>query len=316
MGSTTGTGSRPPRVGLVVADRDVYGPHDHDTVPLRAALAELGVEAVEIEWTTTAFDPSTVDLLVVRSPWDYAGKVCAFDTWLSSAAQQVPVLNGPDLIRWNMDKRYLVELEAAGVPVIPTAYCASPGEVQDALFAARDGSVVVKPTVSAGAELTGLFLATDPAAGRLAADILDAGKQVMVQPEVASLTAGDERALFYFDGRYSHTVGKGAILARGGGFAGGTYTENPVRVEPTAGLREVAEAALREIAVRFGTPLYARLDVVDDVDLGPVLIEAEVFEPALFLADDQGDPTGAASRYAAAILARTRETGATGIPVA
>ena len=31
------------------------------------------------------------------------------------------VVNSPAILRWNLDKRYLRDLEAAGVPTVPTS---------------------------------------------------------------------------------------------------------------------------------------------------------------------------------------------------
>ena len=55
--------------------------------------------------------------MVLRSPWDYAPRRDEFVAW----ARPVPRLANPaDVVRWNTDKRYLAELAAAGVPVVPT----------------------------------------------------------------------------------------------------------------------------------------------------------------------------------------------------
>ena len=59
--------------------------------------------------------PSTgprYDLVVLRSPWDYAPRRDEFVAWAAS----VPRLANPaGVVDWNTDKRYLAELAAAGV---------------------------------------------------------------------------------------------------------------------------------------------------------------------------------------------------------
>ena len=37
------------------------------------------------------------------------------------------LLNAPEVVAWNTDKRYLADLAAAGVPTVPSAFFA-PGE--------------------------------------------------------------------------------------------------------------------------------------------------------------------------------------------
>jgi hypothetical protein len=58
---------------------------------------------------------------VVRSCWDYVPRRAEFLAW----AQRVPRLANPaEVLAWNTDKRYLRELAAAGVPVVPTTWVA------------------------------------------------------------------------------------------------------------------------------------------------------------------------------------------------
>jgi hypothetical protein len=59
----------------------------------------------------------------------------------------------------------------------------------------------------------------------------------------------------------------------------------------------LAHRVMDEISERFGTPLYARVDLVTDSRGQPVLLELEVIEPALYL--DQSP--GASLRLADAI---------------
>jgi hypothetical protein len=61
-------------------------------------------------------DWSTFDLVVVRSTWDYPDRREAFLAWAESLPH---VLNPPEVLRWNTDKRYLEELS---VDVIPTTF--------------------------------------------------------------------------------------------------------------------------------------------------------------------------------------------------
>ncbi len=278
------------RIGIVVTDPDFYTPEDpdHDTAPLVAALRARGVDAEPVIWHDEALDPAAFDLLVIRAAWDYPDRLDEFRSWLDRAEAATRVRNSPALVRWNLDKRYLQELQDADVPVIPTAYCTSVDAVQAAIasFAAEPESrVVVKPAMSAGARDTGLFEATDPAASALAGRILSLGGIAMVQPEIPELTAGAEKALYAIEGTVSHAIAKGALLQAGGGLLGGVYQENPVPVEVTAQERSFVADVLQAVAdaTGEGIPLYARVDTVDSAAHGLVVIEVELIEPALNL---------------------------------
>src|SRR5699024_11125309 len=96
--------------------------------------------------------------------------------------------------------------------------------------AGAESHVFRNPTVGAGAQLAGLLRPVDPAALALGRSILAEGRTVMLQPEIPELTAGREKALYMVDGRFTHAVAKGALLARGGGLRGGSYRETPAQV--------------------------------------------------------------------------------------
>lgn len=272
------------RIGIVTTSPGAFtsADPDRDCAPLVAALRDRGVEADSLDWHDPSVDWASWDLAVLRSPWDYAQHPAEFAAWLELAGTQTHVLNEPELVRWNMDKHYLLELEAAGIPVIPTSYHRALESVRDALAAPTQAAhVVVKPAVGAGSQRTGLFAREDPAALALARQIIDAGGTVMVQPEVPELSDGLEKAVYTLDGRFTHAVAKGALLARGGGLRGGQYQENPQLVEASAVEQAFAERVLAAVAevTGLGTPLYGRIDLVDSAEHGRVLIEAELFEP-------------------------------------
>jgi len=309
------------RIGIVTTSPNAFtaADPDRDCAPLVAALRARGVEAASLDWHDPDVDWASWDLAVIRSPWDYAQHGEEFEAWLGRTGDRTRVLNEPALIRWNMDKRYLRELEAAGIAVIPTGYHREIATVREALAApdlaaledpgrevpaAQDRAehVVLKPAVGAGSQRTGLFAREDPAALALAREILEAGGTVMLQPEVPELSEGREKAVYTLDGRFTHAVAKGALLARGGGLRGGEYQEKPQRVEAEAEERAFAERVLAAVAEVTGlpTPLYGRIDLVDSAEHGLVLLEAELFEPTynLHLAPEVTE------LFADAILAR------------
>lgn len=276
------------RIGIIVTNPDFYSlaDLDRDTHLLLPALRERGAAAEALVWHDPEVAWEDYDLLVLRSPWDYVLRPQEFREWLARIeAAGVPLLNTPQLVRWNMDKRYLDQLAAAGVGVVPTTYHRAEEHLAEALATAGAAHVVVKPSVSAGSQRTGLFAADDPAALALAREIVASGDTAMIQPEVPELSAGAEKALYLIDGRFTHAIAKGALLARGGGLIGGVYQESPEEVPATAEEIAFAEGVLAAVVQVTGAPmpLYARIDTVRSARWGLVLLEAELFEPALNL---------------------------------
>ena len=159
-----------PSLGLVITDPARFTAADTmlDVHPLLEALQAHGANVRAVDWADPAVDWSGFDLVVLRSPWDYSVRPAEFDAWLDRAGAATRILNDPELVRWNMDKRYLAELERAGIPGIPTTLHEDESSLAAALSAAsagaHDGHVVLKPTVGAGARLTGLLHPGDPAA--------------------------------------------------------------------------------------------------------------------------------------------------------
>jgi hypothetical protein len=277
-----------PRVGIVVTDAYPAEDPDHDTPRLIAALRASGVAAERLVWHDPSVPWADYALLLLRSPWDYPVRMPEFSAWLAQAESATTVLNPPDLVRWNLDKRYLAELAALGVGVVPTTYRTDLDDVRADLADLAAGGTehaVLKPAVSAGARDTGLFRTDDPAALALAERILRAGNVVLVQPEVPELSAGREKALYLIDGHLTHAIAKGPLLAPGGGLVGGVYQEHPEQVAVTDAEERFAGGVLGAVQRAAGcdVPLYARVDLVDSATFGLVLLEAELFEPALNL---------------------------------
>ncbi|PRZ15234.1 ASCH domain-containing protein [Nesterenkonia sandarakina] len=274
---------RPRRVGIVVTDDYSKAP-DRDTDPLIAELQRLSISAEPVIWHR--WDPAPeYDLLVVRTPWDYSSRTEEFLIWLDRAQEQVRVLNSPELIRWNLDKVYLRELDARGLASVPTDWADDVAALRRGLAGHGDDWVVIKPTISAGAFDTGLLRADSTAALALGERILARGLTVMIQPEIPELSEGREKALYFIDGHHTHSISKGALLARGGGLRGGTYLEDPQLVHAAAGEVSFGEQVLQAAALATETllPLYGRIDLVESAEYGTVLLEAELFEPALNL---------------------------------
>ncbi|MBO2455790.1 hypothetical protein J4573_52550 [Actinomadura barringtoniae] len=261
-----------------------------DVQDLLAALNDLGLKAEIVIWDDPDLDWDSYELVVVRSTWDYTTRRDEFLAW----AEGVPrLLNGPDVLRWNTDKRYLRELDEAGLPVVPTLW--DPADLP-----ADWPEYVIKPAVSAGSRDTARWTAGagDESAARAHLERLRAeGRTTMVQPYMSAIDTDGETALLFFDREYSHAARKAPILQVGTGVVDGPRGGQTVPVDATPEQIEVAERILAAVP---GDLLYARVDLVPGPDGGPVLIELELAEPNLFLQHG----AGAAERFARAIERR------------
>lgn len=254
---------------------------DEDEPALLDALRSEGFAVHVLAWDDPGAPWDELDVVLVRSTWDYTSRRDEFLQWAAQVARVSRLLNDAPTLEWNTDKRYLGDLAAAGLPVVPTRIL-EPG---DAVELGPPAELVVKPTVSAGSQDTGRYpSALRGRAEAHAARLLGEGRSVLVQPYLDAVDHQGESALVYLDGRYSHALRKGALLAPGGAPVDGLFAAEQISVRPaTAAEREVAERTLEALPVA-APPLYARIDLLADEHGAPTILEVELTEPSLFFA--------------------------------
>lgn len=277
-----------------VTTRDARGADDDEPLAL-AALADAGVRVEVVDWDDPDVRWAGYDRIVLRSTWDYSQRLDEFLGWLDRVDAVTGVRNPAAVVRWNLDKHYLAELAAAGVPVIPTTFVEPGGPV-----AVGGGDVVVKPAVGSGSRDVGAYRADEHDLARAHVGRLSArGASALVQPKVASVEVEGEWGLLFFGGHYSHAANKRLVLAPAGVVEDLFVAEELAAHDAGEVQVAVAQAAVDVVAARFGTPAYARVDLVRGDDGGHQVLEVELVEPSLFL--PQAD-AGAAQRLAAALV--------------
>ena len=271
--------------------------HSDDALAV-AALHELGIVVDDVSWRSE-HDWGGYDLLVIRSTWDYYLMPERFVTFIDRMRrEEIPLQNPAGLVLWNLDKTYLRDLTAKGLPVLPTTFLERlrPGDL-DLAFAADPGrELVLKPTVGANSHLT-YRMPPDlagPTRRKLEAEYV--ATPAMIQPLAEAVLTEGEFSLIYIDGTFSHAVRK---VPREGDFrVQDTHGGETVPAKAGPALRALGEEVM---AILPDAPLYARADFVHANDSDDWwLMELELVEPSLYL--EQGP--GAAGRFARAIAAR------------
>jgi hypothetical protein len=305
------------RVALVTARAAIE--LDEDLPPLRDALERVGAHVATPCWDDPTIDWSSYDIAVLRSTWDYAERVQEFLAWAERCAGATTLLNPPEVVRWNVDKHYLLDLQAAGVPTVPTRFV-EPGadahrelasflthegdtNPDTALPADRFAEFVVKPAIGAGSRDAARYRLADLIDARSHVQrLVSAGRSVMLQPYLEEVDVRGETALVYIGGVPSHAIRKGPLLRAGAGLVTGLFAPEVISArEASPREREVAAAA--NAALPFDRLLYARIDLVHDQRGEPVVLELELAEPSLFFAH----APGSADRFASELLRVTRE---------
>jgi glutathione synthase/RimK-type ligase-like ATP-grasp enzyme len=266
------------------------------------ALADRGVEGAWAQWDDPTVDWSAARVVAVRSTWDYQHRLREFLAWAELVERWSVLLHGSRVFRWNTDKAYLLEIEVAGVPIVPTVLLDDPDRLAQAAATFTNAArVLAKPRVAAGGE--GLVvLDTGPDLGLPVA--LDAERGPwLVQPVVESVRTVGELSVFVFGGAPTSQVRKLPVghEVRVHEQYGGSMHAVPLDDEAALMATETVAAA-QEL---LGTELcYARVDLMR-LDTGGLAVgELEVVEPGLYL-DVVGEN---AEPFADAVLVRLEAT--------
>jgi len=247
-----------------------------------AALEGLGHEVETPVWSDPGVDWTSYDVAWISSTWDYFNRVDEFRDWVARAGVATRLHNARILVDWNIDKRYLRELGSEGVPIVQTVWAMPElaGQAQETVGDLSWEKAVVKPTIDGGA-----FNLEVVEQGEVAAAVERIGAPAMVQPFLPSLADEGELSLIYFRGELSHAVHKSP---KAGDFRvqehwGGVFT--PIDDPPREALHAGANTldAMVSCSPIGEMPLYARVDLVRDLEGTLCTIELEVIEPSLYL---------------------------------
>lgn len=254
---------------------------------LSAALSGAGLEVVSVEWPKAV--EAQADAVLPLLAWGYHQDAADWLAMLDTLeARGVKALNPAPLLRWNTTKTYLADLEAAGVPVVPTVFAdrADNAVVAAARAELGDGALVVKPQVSGGSHETvklepGEALVGGPSGA------------AMIQPFLPSVSGEGEISLLHFDEVFSLAVGK---VAKAGDFRVQPQFGSTIGpITPPPGALDIAQAV---IAAAPGRLTYCRVDLIRHPDGTLRVMELEAIEPDLFL--EHAPEAGAA--FAAAVV--------------
>jgi len=251
-------------------------------------LSQLGWSVDMVSWRDRQVDWNTFEAVIIRSPWDYQQDAQLFMQVLEEIDQSSARLENPlDLVKWNIDKTYLRELEQEGILIVPTLWGRRlEAEQLDKAFEQLDTrELVLKPTVSANADDT--FRVKQEVKLRIKKEMLRTfyDRAYMIQPFMKSIVTEGEFSLFYFGGEYSHTILK--TPAKGDFRVQEEHGGILASVEPETKLLKRAQQTMARLQPE---PLYARADYVRTEDDDFALMELELIEPSLYFNMDPESP--------------------------
>ncbi len=247
---------------------------------LSAALLDLGISSQRVNWSDSSIDWNKADAAIFRTTWDYFSRFKEFDPWLDVVSKQIPLINPLSLLRWNMDKHYLLDLKERGFPIVPSVFIEQ-GETRSlSELHASSGwdEVILKPCISGTARHTYRMEQSTIADHESIFAKLLQEESMMLQEFHESIIERGEASHMVINGKYSHSILK---QSKGGDFRvqdsfGGTlhdYSASPSE-------RALAEAVFASCTP---SPVYGRLDIMWNSKGGPMIGELEIIEPDLWM---------------------------------
>ncbi|MDX1586820.1 MAG: hypothetical protein R3222_08750 [Balneolaceae bacterium] len=251
-------------------------------------LSKLGWTVEMVPWRDRDTDWDRYKAVIIRSPWDYQQDADLFMKVLKDIDRSSARLENPlKLVKWNIDKTYLKELQEKGVLIVPTIWGEkiTEQELTEAFNTFNARELVIKPTVSANADNTFRLKKDSYLKATEEVKQIFSERPYLIQPFMNAIVNEGEFSLFYFGGEYSHTILKTPAM---GDFRvqeehGGILTS----VEPETKLLQRAQQTMKNLKPQ---PLYARADYVRTGDDDFALMELELIEPSLYFNMDPESP--------------------------
>ena len=112
---------------------------------LQNVLLDRGIGSSLVVWNDKNVHWHKADLIVVRSTWDYQDKLDDFLEWARQLGSML--VHGFEIFYWNTRKSYLMEIGAAGVPIVPSYLTQNP--IVTPNLVTFEAPYVCKPVVGA-----------------------------------------------------------------------------------------------------------------------------------------------------------------------
>jgi glutathione synthase/RimK-type ligase-like ATP-grasp enzyme len=246
---------------------------------IKTAMVKKGLKVTRLSWDDPDFDWNTTKSILFRSTWDYFDRFKEFLAWLEKVSHKTLLINSEKIIRWNMDKHYLNDLEKKDIHTIPTLYIEKNSQTSlDQLHKKTSWkNTILKPCVSGAARHTYKLDYNDLEKNEAIFQDLIRNEAMMLQPFIQNIVDKGEISLIIIGGKYTHAVLK---RAKQGDFRvqddhGGTVHD----YIPSEEEIKFAELAVKH-CIEF--PVYARVDIVNDNKGRLAVVELELIEPELW----------------------------------
>ncbi|MCH2033244.1 MAG: hypothetical protein MK202_06925 [Tenacibaculum sp.] len=246
---------------------------------VKKGLEKDGLRVIRLSWDDSDFDWSTTKYILFRTTWDYFDRFDEFSSWLEKVSKLTTLINSEAIIRWNLDKHYLLDLQKNGVHICES-YFVEKGEninLKESSEKYNLTNFVLKPCISGGGRHTYKITPENLQEHEVLFKELIAEEAYILQPFQHNIVERGEISLMIMNGEFTHAVLK---VAKPGDFRvqddfGGTVHDYKPTAEEIAFAEKTVNACLEK-------PMYARVDIFTDNDNKLAIAELELIEPELW----------------------------------
>ncbi|OBX22101.1 MULTISPECIES: ATP-grasp domain-containing protein [Bizionia] len=250
---------------------------------VQEALQAESLKVTRLAWDDPNFNWSDTKAVLFRTTWDYFDRFPEFSKWLAMVSTKTRLLNSEKLIRWNIDKYYLLDLKAKGIHVAESFFIETGTKTTLAKIHQQLNwqETVLKPCVSGSARHTYKLTFENRHEHETIFTELIQQERMMLQPFQQNIVTQGEMSLIVFNGVYSHAVLK---QAKAGDFR--VQDDFGGRVIPYTPTDDQIAFAINATKACPELPIYARVDIFTDNANQLAVSELELIEPELWFRND------------------------------
>ncbi|MFH0836539.1 MAG: hypothetical protein V1870_00250 [Candidatus Aenigmatarchaeota archaeon] len=251
-------------------------------------LKKQGYDVEFISWDEKGVLWTEFDAVVLRSCWDYHIRFKEFSKWLDQLKKNnVCVWNSIDVVKWNANKKYLLDLQSQGISIVPTLIVKqkTTPRLKKIIEDNKWSEIIIKPVIGASShDISRIKLEEVDSMKKEFSRMLNR-TDVIIQPFMKEVLLTGEYSFIFFDDDYSHAVLKTPIY---GDFrTQKKYGAIEISTQPNKNMikqvRNIIKTAMKLLKSRF---LYARVDCIN-CNGKMLLMELELIEPYLFFEHDK-----------------------------
>ena len=243
------------------------------------SLKKRGLTVSRKSWSDKNFDWSDSNYAIIRSTWDYFDKIDEFSQWLINVKDKLVLINSFNLIKWNLNKSYLLDFSKKKINIASSIFINSRNfTTLKALFNRTNwDEAIIKPAISGAAKNTFRVNKVNSDDFENIFRKLCNQETMIFQIFLKSIISFGEISLMVFGGEYSHSVRK---IAKDGDFR--VQDDHGGSVEKYIPSLDEIRFAEKCVSECIELPLYARVDLIYDNDNNLSLSEIELIEPELW----------------------------------